>query len=199
MNLKKLELIEILALVILLTVIGNGVWQRYGNTASSFAWSTAHPFGAYVPTLEEISAVIIAVFFFVLVYSYLKFRAVRHREHHHFKPVKAEAKQADARRVHWEVILSHANSENHAEWRLAIMEADKMLEDVLDERGYLGETIGEKLKAAQGRFSTLSLAWEAHKVRNQIAHEQQFDLTKRMTHTALAQYRAVFEELGIIG
>ncbi|OHA79649.1 MAG: hypothetical protein A2675_03105 [Candidatus Yonathbacteria bacterium RIFCSPHIGHO2_01_FULL_51_10] len=198
MNLKGLQFIEIVAVVIVLAAIGSGIWHTYGNELTSFA-SAPLSFGSFAATLEVISAMLIAVFIFVMVYSYMRFRTIRHHEHHHFKPIKTESKQADVRRVQWEVILGHANSENHAEWRLAIMEADKMLEDVLDERGYLGETIGEKLKAAQGRFGTLSLAWEAHKVRNQIAHEQQFDLTKRMTHTALAQYRAVFEELGIIG
>jgi hypothetical protein len=46
------------------------------------------------------------------------------------------------------------------------------LDDLLNKLGYRGESIGEKLKrVAKGDMKSLNDAWEAHKVRNQIAHE----------------------------
>ena len=45
------------------------------------------------------------------------------------------------------------------------------LDDLLSVRGFVGETLGEKLKGAnQQQFATLDLAWEAHKMRNALAH-----------------------------
>ncbi len=100
----------------------------------------------------------------------------------------------------WEKILKNIDSLNESDWRLAILEADIMLGDLL-ERMYLpGDTIGDKLKAVEkSDFTTLDNAWEAHKVRNQVAHEgQSFVLTDRETRRVVDLYRTVFEEFHII-
>ncbi len=96
----------------------------------------------------------------------------------------------------WERVQSHVSSENPNDWRQAIMEADIMLEDVLTTLGYQGEGIGEKLKRVEkGDMHTLQDAWEAHLVRNKIAHEgSDFALTKYEAQQVVAQYKRVFEE-----
>lgn len=160
---------------------------------------------AATPVLSTVSfwykilaLIVIVVALYVLVYSVMMYQEVRAREKEAYRPVKVKAEEANARRIQWEVILGHVNSENHAEWKLAVLEADKMLEDIFDERGYVGQNLGEKLKDANGKFRTIQLAWEGHKLRNRIAHEQQLEMTKKMARDAVAQYQAVFEELGVI-
>jgi hypothetical protein len=95
-------------------------------------------------------------------------------------------------------IEAHINSDNPNDWKLAIIEADIILGQVLDKAGYIGATIGEQLKSASGRnFSTLDDAWQAHRVRNQIAHEgADFVLTKKLARDTITQYRRVFAEFG---
>ena len=39
---------------------------------------------------------------------------------------------------HWQGILSHLNSANESEWKLAIIEADKIIDDLLIQKGYEG-------------------------------------------------------------
>jgi len=75
-----------------------------------------------------------------------------------------------------------------------------MLGEVLDNLSLPGETIGDKLKAVErSDFTTVDLAWEAHKIRNQIAHEgSSFLLNQRETKRILSLYQAVFEEFHII-
>ncbi|MDD5165033.1 MAG: hypothetical protein PHG25_00620 [Candidatus Pacebacteria bacterium] len=96
----------------------------------------------------------------------------------------------------WERVQTHVSSENPSDWRQAILEADIMLEDVLTTLGYQGEGIGEKLKRVEkGDMHTLQDAWEAHLVRNKIAHEgSDFALTKYEAQHVIAQYKRVFEE-----
>jgi hypothetical protein len=96
----------------------------------------------------------------------------------------------------WGRVQTHVSSENPNDWRQAIMEADIMLEDVLTTLGYQGEGIGEKLKRVEaGDMQTLNDAWEAHKVRNQVAHEgSDFPLTKMDAQKTINMYRKVFEE-----
>lgn len=174
-----------------------------GNNMATVVQSTYQDdilpaFLKFSPIIEILATIAIIFFLYMIMYSVMKFREIRRHEHHYYKPVKVEERKTNVRRTQWEVILNHANSENHAEWRLAILEADKMLEDLLSERGYLGEGLGEMLKSANGKFAAISSAWEAHKVRNQIAHEQNFELSKRTTREALMNYRAIFEEMGVI-
>ncbi len=100
----------------------------------------------------------------------------------------------------WEQAVKHAESESPNDWRLAIIEADIVLEEVLNRLGYGGITIGDKLKQASPQFfKTIEDAWKAHKVRNDIAHRgSDFVLTKRLARETIEQYRRVFEEHKVI-
>ena len=100
----------------------------------------------------------------------------------------------------WERILNHIESANESDWRLAILEADIMLGGVLDAIFLPGETMADKLKAVEkSDFRTIDNAWEAHKVRNQVAHEgQAFILSQHEGKRIIALYQTVFEEFQII-
>jgi hypothetical protein len=95
------------------------------------------------------------------------------------------------------LIEGHASSDNPNDWRLAIIEADIMLEDLLEEHHIPGNTIGERLKhMSHSTLHSLDEAWSAHKVRNEIAHKGgDFILTKRIANETIAKYKKVFEEL----
>lgn len=96
-------------------------------------------------------------------------------------------------------IQNHIESENPNDWKLAIIEADIILDGLLKERGYAGNTLGERLRSVSpNQLSSLQDAWSAHKTRNMIAHEgPDFVLTKRMAQDAINQYLRVFREFGI--
>ena len=109
------------------------------------------------------------------------------------EPAKLENEQ-------WQKVLAHAHSENPAEWRLAIIEADIMLDKAMRNRGYQGEGLAELLKAVDSSdMLTLDAAWEAHKVRNRIVHDgPSFELTDRETKRVITLFEAVFKEFGVI-
>jgi len=100
----------------------------------------------------------------------------------------------------WERILNYMESESQTEWRLAILDADIILEEMLKRSGYHGEGVGEKLKQVErSDFNTIDQAWEAHKIRNNIAHSSSDALlTKRTAKRAVDLYRQVFEEFEYI-
>jgi hypothetical protein len=96
-------------------------------------------------------------------------------------------------------VFMHIESSNPNDWKLAIIEADIILDDVLKQRGYVGNSLGERLKSiSPGQLSTLNDAWEAHKIRNRIAHDgADFVLTHRLAQETINQYRRVFTEFGV--
>jgi hypothetical protein len=96
----------------------------------------------------------------------------------------------------WEEVKKHMESGNQSDWRLAILEADILLYDMLDQMGYEGQSIGEKLKSIEpSSFNTLDEAWRAHKVRNIIAHEGgSYVLSRSEAERAIRWYETVFKE-----
>lgn len=97
----------------------------------------------------------------------------------------------------WAIIEGYMASPTGALWRIGILEADTMLAEILREKGYQGADVGEMLNSAS--FKTVQLAWDAHKIRNKIAHEgSAFSLTEREAKRAYALYEAVFKELKAI-
>jgi hypothetical protein len=100
----------------------------------------------------------------------------------------------------WDHVVALSEAPNPSDWRQAVLEADILLGELLDNLFLPGETIAEKLKSAEkSDFGTLDNAWEAHKIRNQIAHEgQNFQISQREARRMITLYKSVFEEFKII-
>ena len=100
----------------------------------------------------------------------------------------------------WEQVLTHLNSDKESDWRLAVLEADVLLDEMLTNMRYHGDSLGEKLKSVEkSDFLTLDSAWEAHAVRNKIAHEgASFALTEREARRVIKLYEEVFKEFHYI-
>jgi len=100
----------------------------------------------------------------------------------------------------WQKVLVHINSQNPSDWKLAILECDIMLSDILEKMGYMQESIGEKLKSIEpSDFTNIENAWEAHKIRNQIAHDgSDFLLNEREAKRVIGLYETVFREFEYI-
>ena len=143
------------------------------------------------------------ILIFGLIYAYIRgehLEEAMHEELVHREGLYAElyGKRSDNKR--WEDVQKHILSDSPNDWRLSIIEADIMLEELLEATGFAGGTIGEKLKSASPtQFKTLEQAWRAHKVRNQIAHAgQDFVLTKKVASETITQYKMVFADFELI-
>lgn len=81
---------------------------------------------------------------------------------------------------------------------LAVVDADKLLEDVLKKLRFKGKTMGEKLVAAQKQFTNNDSLWYAHKLKNRLVHEPQIRLKKDEAKKALAGFRQALRDLGVL-
>lgn len=137
---------------------------------------------------------------FVLVYSILEWRKIQQASDKHIEsliPVSEKQTQTNQR---WEEVLRLIESNNETDWRMAILEADAMLEDMTISMNLPGETLGERLKSVgPGDWLTLQQAWEAHKVRNHIAHQgSKYTLTHKKALETIKMFEEVFHEFKII-
>jgi Na+-transporting methylmalonyl-CoA/oxaloacetate decarboxylase gamma subunit len=158
----------------------------------------------FVTRLAWTGLTIAFLFFIGLLYAITRMREVQKegwskREKEDEKRHRQKAAVAP-KSPQWERVIMMANSGVESDWRRAILEADIMLGTILQIRGYRGATIGDMLKEANPiQFTTLDLAWKAHKVRNDIAHGgESFVLTGRETSATIDMYRRVFEEFDYI-
>ncbi len=99
----------------------------------------------------------------------------------------------------WQSVLRLATSNNPSDWKLAIIEADVILDMMTYMQGLSGETLGERLKNADpGTFQSLDYAKKAHYTRNRIAHEGDIEFTPREVQQVVRMYEAVFREFKYI-
>lgn len=144
------------------------------------------------------SIIISALLAWFVVHLYKKIVALRTEEAKKMYVGKTESLSVNNKQ--WERVLNHIESTNESDWRLAILEADILLDTLLDNMGLPGDTMADKLKAVEkSDFTTIDNAWEAHKIRNQIAHEGgTFVLNQPEVRRVVALYQTVFEEFRII-
>ena len=99
----------------------------------------------------------------------------------------------------WQEIRSHVNSINEAEWKMAIVEGDKFVDDVLKTAGFLGESMGERLMTINpDQIINLQYLWDAHKLRNLLVHDPNFHLTHQQATYAINAFESVLRELGAL-
>jgi hypothetical protein len=197
---------EILLIAILLTAIVGFISNLITKLEHQGIWvAIANTFRELWPFLQILAALSSALFVVGIIFLNWKLSKIREAERKILnitKPkgvdeVVAEVPQKNER---WEAIEEHMASENQNDWRQAIIDADIMLDEMLTRMGYSGATIGDKLKLIEkSDFQTIDEAWEAHKVRNRIAHEGgEFLLNQREARRVVDLYRQVFEEFKLI-
>ncbi len=111
----------------------------------------------------------------------------------------AEPAYGGASQSRWEEILRHVDSAKEAEWKFAIIEADKLVDDLLKSAGYLGDTMGERLMSIEkGQMANLDGLWEAHKIRNKLVHDVNYFLRQAEARKAIQLYENILRELGAV-
>jgi len=154
----------------------------------------------FVPHLKTLGSIMTILLITIVIYAFVRIFEIKKEDKKKFIFKEPEPENGGEGAERWEVVQSHLNSNTPGEWRLAIIEADSMLDDVIKKMGYEGESLGERLKAIdQSDLSSVQSAWEAHKVRNQIAHEGSgFQLDHREAKRIIGLYETVFKEFGYI-
>ena len=89
------------------------------------------------------------------------------------------------------------NCADKSTWPMAIIDADKLLDEALKRRHYRGKTMGERLVSAQRDIVNNDSVWFGHKLRNKIVHEE-FRLNKTDVKRALEGFMMALKDLGAL-
>jgi hypothetical protein len=85
--------------------------------------------------------------------------------------------------------------------KLAIIEADKIIDEVLKSLYPDEKELVQRLKLVQPKFSDRQVyddLWYAHKVRNIVVHELNYDLPSHEARNVLEKYKRAIEVLGVL-
>lgn len=155
----------------------------------------------FITLLRPIAIFISLILLTISIYSAIRIRQLEIKEKNAEEAMKSEQKETPVEQEKelnekWSKVQELINSANPNDWRVAILEADIMLAEVLDKAGFHGDTIGDQLKTIEkGDMVTLDSAWEAHKIRNEVAHGgNDFKLNEREAKGTIELYKKVFEE-----
>lgn len=97
----------------------------------------------------------------------------------------------------WEQI-EHTSTQGVMGAKLAIIEADKLLDHALRSMAMPGQTLGERLKSAAYRYPTIREVWGAHRLRNQLVHDTSFEIGNRQARQALDDFKAALKVLNVM-
>lgn len=99
----------------------------------------------------------------------------------------------------WGNILKRLEANDEANHKLAVIEADKLLDTVLKKLTIPGSTMGERLKAIPvSQLPSIDNVWQVHKLRNHLVHTTEFVLTDHKAKQAIEIYKQAFIELKVL-
>lgn len=101
-------------------------------------------------------------------------------------------------RSKWLQIEAALKKDEVSSYHLAVLNADKLLDQALRERGIKGDTMGERMKAAKATWKNANSVWASHKLRNQIAHESDVRVSHDDARRALAGFKQALKDIGAI-
>ncbi len=171
--------------------------------AANYIHITADP-GVYAALVHDwevwtaLSLFISLLLMALLVYCVIRILQIRQHENEKWEIAQQvpETQTVSKSLMRWQRIVDEVGSESEQNWRLAILEADIMLGDLLDSLGYKGDTMADKMRGiSTEHFNTIDMAWEAHRARNKIAHEGLKEpLSSRDALRIIGLYERVFRE-----
>jgi hypothetical protein len=99
----------------------------------------------------------------------------------------------------WKKIMGRLETGTESEAKLAIIEADDLLNEILKRMGYEGETLGEKLKKVKKTIlPNLDEVFQVHKIKSDIVYDPGFRLTFEQAKNFLGIYERALSNLEAI-
>lgn len=99
----------------------------------------------------------------------------------------------------WAEIENRLLFGNDQQNKIAILEADKLVDEILFNIGYKGNNMKERLESVNANeIEELDTLTEAHAIRNKIIHEDGFQLDSQEAHRVIGLYREFLDDLEII-
>ena len=96
----------------------------------------------------------------------------------------------------WAKVLKRLDTGKEADYKLAVIEADGLLNDILKKMGYEGETMAKILEQLDANIlPNIEQIWKVHKIRNNVVHDPDYELNLEQARKILGIYEKSFRTL----
>ena len=113
-------------------------------------------------------------------------------------PQEFTTKKKKARKV-WQDIRKKMESNNETDYKVAVIEADAFIDDLISRMGYSGDNFGERLaNIPTNHIVNIEGMKQAHEVRNRIIHDENFAVSKEDAERVLGQFEELLKSYQVI-
>lgn len=99
----------------------------------------------------------------------------------------------------WQKIISRLDTGSEAQYKIAILEADKFVDEILEGISHKGANMTEKLeKMHPGQLENMAELAQAHKIRNEIIQNKELSVDEKTARETVAVYADVLKSLEFI-
>jgi hypothetical protein len=177
-------------------------WLAGGARADLVALS-ANPAVRSTAFIAEIVAVFLSVLFIgIIAISTARRKALLFPNRPESTGGESSARPPGGRgplHAQWSAVVAHLDSTRESDWKIAVIEADKFMDDALRGAGFPGDSFGDRLtNIAPESLVSLDGVWWAHKIRNRLAHETDYFLRYTEAKQAIGYFQEALEELRLI-
>ena len=96
----------------------------------------------------------------------------------------------------WNRLAKKLESGKEAEYKMVLVEADSLLASILQRMGYKGDNTRELLEQIDAKtLPNIENVWQAHKVRNNIVHDPDYELSLDEAKRMFQIYEQAFRDL----
>jgi len=101
-------------------------------------------------------------------------------------------------KIYWETIKKRLEKHEEREFKVAIIEADEMVGDLIKRMGYQGENLGEILKnVSELQIESIIEVKKAHEIKNRIIHDEKFPVNLELAKETLDYYEKFLDEFEV--
>jgi len=173
--------------------------STYGPQAQAIGHSAATAYFNNLLLLQIISLLLTAFFIAFTINIIIKTGWLRTR----MERIQEVVFKSDLSKKHvhetWASVERHFFAGDDNDLKMALIEADTMLDEALRSAGVSGTQLGDRLKkVSAAELPNVEDVWQAHKLRNRIAHETDFVLKRDLAERALTVYEIALEHLGVL-
>lgn len=102
-------------------------------------------------------------------------------------------------KARWDKIRKRLEGGNEADYKVAIIEADGVIGDLIRRIGYKGENMAERIKnIPSGQLDRIEEIKEAHEIRNRVIHEEKFKVSRKTAEEVLAKYEHLLRQFEVL-
>jgi len=96
----------------------------------------------------------------------------------------------------WDAIIKRLKKGDEANLKMAVIEADNLMDNILKRMGLPGADMAERLKQIKPEeVASVNKIWATHDIRNKIVHQSNFHLTQEEAEKAVGKIEEALREL----